>query len=548
MPRISGITGLLLWIVGTTSVAIGMRWGVQSKPVELHLANGQVIRGTVYHPAHSSGDLPAALVLHGMAVAHQSCAPGMALPLVDEGFLVLALDLAGHGRSDGCVPREELDFSLGEGAADADTPEVAAGIEFLQHHPYFTKGHLTTADDGNVPALVRLSQLTLIGHSRGGLVAARAAFDRADVDSVVCIGAAPAACDLTHPRNLLILSGRKEEYCRFDQCTSAICRATGGAIQRQDAPFGEFKRGTARRLMVLNDVTHLTELANPSTSRSMAEWVCSSIDKEAKNVRPYRLFVLIIGVLAATLGGIIPTTWVLSCVATKPYGDSRRTRPLSVRTIAIIVVPIAAVVPLIEKVARRLELGPVYFAGPAVALLAGIAVDVAALSLVIRRQTCVQPRFFSFGLLLRNAALGVFALGVAFVWLGVPWGMSWAALVPSASRWVTALALSALLLPCSAALASGFGRLVSDDSAQTGATLARGVVWLLIPATLWMSNTILPSHNYPLCLIPVRLLAASFVIPLPLWLLRDREGIGIARGVCHAGGAAWLFACHFPFV
>jgi hypothetical protein len=48
--------------------------------------------------------------------------------------------------------------------------------------------------------------------------------------------------------------------------------------------------------------------------------------------------------------------------------------------------------------------------------------------------------------------------------------------------------------------------------------------------------------------VPAGFVAASFLVPLPLWLLPNRRGMASARAVCHAGALAWLLGCHLPFV
>ena len=130
----------------------------------------------------------------------------------------------------------------------------------------------------------------------------------------------------------------------------------------------------------------------------------------------------------------------------------------------------------------------------------------------------------------------------------MPWGLTWGSLVPPPRRLLLALVLLALLLPWSLALAHGLQRLLGRGAAPRWNLLARGLAWLGVALTLWFGHQFLATGRWPLFIVPLGFLAASFVPSLPLWLLADRPGLSLARGVCHAGAAAWLLACHVPFV
>src|SRR5262249_38277197 len=107
-----GLAGLVLWLAGTTTVLVAMSWDVVSEPVPLHLADGTPVGATLYRPRKVQPGMPAAVVVHGTALAHPSCVPGLAIPLARNGYLALAVDLIGHGHSGGRLPKGELDYPL----------------------------------------------------------------------------------------------------------------------------------------------------------------------------------------------------------------------------------------------------------------------------------------------------------------------------------------------------------------------------------------------------------------------------------------------------
>src|SRR5690348_8987549 len=98
MARWCASVGFLLWFAATITAVVVTYGDVRTASVELRLADGTAIHGTLYRPRTDSGPAPAAVVLHGTAASHASCAPGLAVPLARLGFVVLAIDLRGHGR------------------------------------------------------------------------------------------------------------------------------------------------------------------------------------------------------------------------------------------------------------------------------------------------------------------------------------------------------------------------------------------------------------------------------------------------------------------
>src|SRR5439155_11115316 len=125
-------------------------------------------------------------------------------------------------------------------------------------------------------------------------------------------------------------------------------------------------------------------------------------------------------------------------------------------------------------------------------------------------------------------ALGLVALGMGLVWVGLPWGLSWTALLPDGRRLVVALALLPALLPACVGLAWGVQRLLGE-AATRGDRLRAGVVWGSLAFALWLGQTRIAANHWPLFSAPVGLLAVSFLVPLPLWLLPHRPGLTPAR-------------------
>src|SRR5262249_9432920 len=154
----------VLWLAGTLTALIATYSGIRCTPVRVRTTDGTTLRGMLYRSRAPTGPEPAAVVLHGTAGSHASCAPGLAVPLAPIGFSVLPLDLRGHGRSEGTLALSEYDDLATLLRSSAEQPEVEAAIDFLRQEPGVDRG-----------------RLALVGHSRGGWMAAVVGCRRPDV-------------------------------------------------------------------------------------------------------------------------------------------------------------------------------------------------------------------------------------------------------------------------------------------------------------------------------------------------------------------------------
>jgi dienelactone hydrolase len=549
-----GWVGLAVWIGGAVVIGVAMNWDFRSETVNLRLPDGTPVSGTLYRPTIPMKNVPVVVVLHGTALAHQSCAPGLAIPLAQHGYLTLAIDLLGHGHSGGEVPRWELDQPLRMLETLTDHPEVDAAIDLLKSEPGFeqesavclARKSLTAEERQRHPDnCVRYQRLALVGHSRGGWVAANVGFRRPDVASVVTIGAPAATCDLNRPHNLLILTGGRDELFPTACCEKAISRATDGAIAASDQAFGCFWEMNARRLLKVNGASHLTELANPWVTRKVVQWVASSLDIDSGEIPGGWLLTLTTGLILTTVGGVPACRWATHGTANALLGKPTVVPEAGRWWILGLFFFLLAFVPwLVMRARGLLELGPIYFLGPSLGLAAATALAALIAATVLGRRT---PSAAS-GARGQGSVVGVAAFLVAAVWVGLPWGYTWLGLVPDGRRALLALVALPLTLPLTLSLAHFFGRLTALRSATVAALLLRGAAWAVVPSALWFANQFLVIDFYPVSVVPVGLVASSFVFPFALWLVADRPGLTVSRAVAHALGLSWLLAAHLPFV
>ncbi|MDB5461722.1 MAG: alpha/beta hydrolase [Phenylobacterium sp.] len=143
--------------------------------------------GLLYVPASATAAHPAPAVLasHGYINTREMQSP-FAIELARRGFVVLAMDMAGHGYSDGAVGQSK---DLGGPAA----------LRYLQSLPFVDKANIG-----------------LEGHSMGGVPVMTAAASQPDgYKAIVLEGSTPAflgAKSPANPKNLAIVFGQFDEF------------------------------------------------------------------------------------------------------------------------------------------------------------------------------------------------------------------------------------------------------------------------------------------------------------------------------------------------
>ncbi|MCI0457327.1 MAG: alpha/beta fold hydrolase [Gemmataceae bacterium] len=530
MSRWCGLLGLVLWLGGTATAVIATYEGIRSTPVDLRLEDGITIRGTLYRARSGPDPAPAAVVLHGTAVSHASCVPGLAIPLARIGFVVLAIDLRGHGRSGGTLPRSEyvnLETLL---STPADQPELDAAIAFLQAQPFVDR-----------------SRLALVGHSRGGWIVVDAGCRREDVACVVSVSSGPTVCTPQRPHNLLFLVGGLDEVIPARQYRSAFARATGAEVE-PGVLLRDPELGTVRLMVVSPWSLHLSTLADPSMTRRLVQWAAWSVRRDPGRVPGDRLWITNLAVALASLGGLLAVTGILAALTRRLLPPPEATTRCRFRPAVAALLLTAPAVPFAAAwLGDHWPDGGVLFSSHAFALLL-VAAAVTAVAGWAVPASGAKPRQAPLGSSLgRGALLGVLGGSLWLTLLGVPWGTTWLDLVPTPERLRVTLILMALFFPCSLFLVSGTQKVLGQPTAPAEAVL-RGLVWLGLGLAVWLGHVGLVRPERPFLGIPTLFVAASSVVPLPLWLLPDRPGLGVARAISHALGAACFLGWHLPFV
>jgi len=230
------------------------------------------LSGLLYIPrgASARAPAPAVLVSHGYINTREMQSP-FAIELSRRGFVVLAMDMSGHGYSGGAV-----------GAHDGGGPDA---LNYLQRLPFVDK-----------------SQIGLEGHSMGGLPMIGAALSRpAGYRSMVLEGSTTpepgqlGAGTPGFPRNLEVVFGRYDEFAPLMWHVAKGSQVAGApkltalfGATRAVVPgrlYGDIAAGSGRELVV-PPITHPMEHFSAAGVGAAVDWFQRTLTGEANPLPP----------------------------------------------------------------------------------------------------------------------------------------------------------------------------------------------------------------------------------------------------------------------
>jgi pimeloyl-ACP methyl ester carboxylesterase len=238
--------------------AIALGWLVQKDfgatctvEVAFATAEGTPIRATLAVPlgASASNPLPGVVVIHGLASSKEQM-NAFTIELGRRGFVVLAIDAAGHGDSGG-------------GSTQTTDRGAIAALEYLRGLPY-------------------VSTIGLVGHSMGAWMSTQAVQNSTVVvDGLVLVGGGVDPDGLpwantTYPHNLLVAVGKFDELYQIPSLLASLSPVFGASPPAVDQLYGVFGTGSARKIITpLTD--HLFEMTDPTVISETVEWLRDSL-------------------------------------------------------------------------------------------------------------------------------------------------------------------------------------------------------------------------------------------------------------------------------
>lgn len=207
----------------------------------------------IFTPASAKDALPAVIVAHGFS-GNRQLMYGFGNTLARNGYAAALIDFAGHGAS--------LDRLPNDAAGDAQYKKLASNIDtvrdWLKQQPF-----------------VDPQRVAILGHSMGASAVARYGSQHSDVPATIAISLGNAGAqlpkDAARPRNFMLLVGANE-FAGFLQGSTAalhVAYPQGNA----GTTYGDFAQGSARRLVLVPGVEHITILFSHETYREMLRWL-----------------------------------------------------------------------------------------------------------------------------------------------------------------------------------------------------------------------------------------------------------------------------------
>ncbi|HEY2051689.1 MAG TPA: alpha/beta hydrolase [Caulobacteraceae bacterium] len=249
--------GLLAHLVQTAG------GGVRVEDVRYRGAAGETLSALLYVPpsANRARPAPAVMVSHGYINTREMQGP-FAIELARRGYVVLAIDMAGHGYSGGWV-----------GLDDAGGPD---GLRYLQSLPFVDR-----------------SRIALEGHSMGGVAVVGAAIAQpGGYRSMVLEGSTTpepgqvGAGGPSFPRNVEVVFGRYDEFAplmwrkaRGADVGSSPKLETLFGTRGPVIPgrlYGSIADGTVRRL-VIPPVIHPWEHFSRAGVAAAVDWIQATV-------------------------------------------------------------------------------------------------------------------------------------------------------------------------------------------------------------------------------------------------------------------------------
>ena len=226
--------GLVLVVLAVWQIAAAARG------LEVTTVRDAEPRLVVIEPAGTAAhSRPLVLIAHGFA-GSTAIMRGFGLTLAHAGYTTVLWDFQGHGTN-----AEPLSRTMGDSSGLEATAEAALDRALARGY-------------GDP------ERIAIIGHSMGSGVALNFGIDHPGTAATIAVSPTGAEVSPQLPRNLLLMAGALEG--RFVENAEALLAEAGGE-------GGDHAAGTARELLVVPSVEHITILFSPTAHAAARDWL-----------------------------------------------------------------------------------------------------------------------------------------------------------------------------------------------------------------------------------------------------------------------------------
>lgn len=236
----------------------------------------------------SASTAPVVVIAHGFAGSQQLMQP-FAQTLARNGYIAVTFDFHGHGRNPDPMRGDITEGETITSELVRELGEVAAAAKALP------------GSDGHIAVL---------GHSMASDIVVRFAQADADVAATVAVSVFSPVATATSPRNLLVIVGALEPAMLRNEGLRIVGLASGGQAVAGET-YGNFKDGTARRLVLARGVEHIGVLYSHDSLEEALRWFNAALGRQQVGFIDSRgrwLALLFLGIVALAwpLSGLLP--------------------------------------------------------------------------------------------------------------------------------------------------------------------------------------------------------------------------------------------------
>jgi pimeloyl-ACP methyl ester carboxylesterase len=298
------IARLIVGLCALAAIATGL-WQLHSAADGLRISRTFVGKTpvTVYRPA-SDAPAPVVVIAHGFAGSQQLMQP-YAQTLARNGYVAVTFDFLGHGRNP-----EPMRGDINEGLTITGQllRELGAVADYARALP---------GSDG---------KMAVLGHSMASDIVVRFGRERPEIDATIAVSVFSKEATPTLPRNLLVIVGALEPSMLIDEGLRIVNLVAGGSAVAGQT-YGDFKDGTARKLVLSGGVEHIGVLYGQDGLREALAWMNQVFARQGDGFVDRRgrwLGLLFLGLIALAW----PLSTLLPRAAAVPMGASLSWKPL----------------------------------------------------------------------------------------------------------------------------------------------------------------------------------------------------------------------------